>query len=160
GMTPRRSKPPRAALGTALLVGMAIAVAIAPIPPAWIERVYSTGLYPLLQPSLTFISNAAPFALLDALIVAVAAAFLWRGWQDARRDRGWRAARRIPVRLVVWGAAAYLAFLVLWGFNYRRVRIADRLPFDQAAITRDAAARLAATSLDRVNAGYAAAHAE
>ena len=57
----------------------ALAAALLPVPAAWVERFYARGWFPPVQRALTAASNAVPFALLDALILAavgVAAAAL------------------------------------------------------------------------------------
>ena len=146
-----------AALGLLLIAG---AAAVAPIPPAVVERVYSTGVYPVLQRAVTTFSNAAPFALIDLLMaflvlwLAVLAAASWRLFRPA--------AKRRPVRLlaglIVPCAAAYLAFLVLWGFNYRRLPLEEKLPFDAAAVSPEAARALADVTVARLNALHATAH--
>jgi hypothetical protein len=71
-----------------------------------------------------------------------------------------RAAVRVAVRTIVWSAAAYLSFLLLWGFNYRRVRLVDVLPFDSARVTPQGVAEAATIAVDRVNAFYGVARAE
>ena len=50
---------------------------------------------------------------------------------------------RILARTATWTAVLYLAFLVAWGLNYRRVRLSERVSFDAAAATPDAARQLA-----------------
>ena len=55
-------------------------------------------------------------------------------------------------------AAFYLAFLVLWGLNYRRVRLADKLQIDEASISPDAASAAAATTIEQLNALHRRAH--
>ena len=62
-------------------------------------------------------------------------------------------------RTVVWGAGFYLAFLLIWGLNYRRVRLADKLQFDAHAVSPDGAAALATTAVNELNALYDRAHA-
>ncbi|HZT76384.1 MAG TPA: DUF3810 family protein [Vicinamibacterales bacterium] len=142
----------------AWLATAALAAALAPFPPAWVDTVYSSGVYPCLQAPVTSTSNLAPFALFDALVLTVAAAWLAALAVDVRRAGVTRAALAAVVRTVTWGAAAYLAFLLLWGFNYRRVPLARRLDFDAGAVTPAAARRLAAVSVDRLNALASDAH--
>jgi len=142
----------------ALLVVAASLAAIAPLPPDVIERMYSTGVYAVMQPLVTSASNAAPFALLDVLLLVTVALWLLFGVRDAASVNWWRASARIAVRSLAWAAAAYLLFLGAWGLNYRRVRLMDRLPFDAAAVNSRAAVRLAALAVGRVNALYTTAH--
>jgi hypothetical protein len=144
----------------ALIVG-ALAAAVLPLPPALVERFYSAGLYAALQPRLTSLSNRSPFALLDVLIITIAVA--WLGWvaRDLKTvHRPVRVVLRAAARTIVWLAGAYLAFLLLWGFNYRRVRLVDALAFDPARVTGDAVAQAATIAVDRVNALYDSGHAE
>ena len=148
-----------AAVGLLLVAG---AAAVAPVPPAVVERVYSTGAYPVVQRFLTAFSNQAPFALIDLLMVlgVVWLAVLAAGVRRLFRPPGaTRRVERLFVGLVVPCAALYLAFLVLWGFNYRRLPLEARLPFDAAAVTPDAARALAGVAVSRLNALHGGAHA-
>ena len=146
-----------ATIGLLAAAGFAAGV---PIPPSTVERVYSTGVYPVVQGILTTFSNRAPFALIDVLLglgvvwlVALAVAL-----RRLFRPAAPRRVQRLAVGLLLPSAALYLAFLALWGFNYRRVPLEDKLPFDHAAITPDAARSLAVAAVSRINALYDAAH--
>ena len=61
------------------------------------------------------------------------------------------AAARAHDRLV---RGAYLIFLLLWGFNYRRLRLIEALPFDAARVTPKPSRQAATIAVDRVNALY------
>jgi uncharacterized protein DUF3810 len=143
----------------AVIVMLAGIAALIPMPARFVETWYAAGLYPSLQTLLTFASNAVPLALLDVLIVTIVAAFALLTVRDLRASRGRGWVWRGGLRAIAWGASLYIAFLLLWGFNYRRMPLQDRLAFDPAGVTPEAAARLAATVVDRVNALYAPAHA-
>ena len=59
----------------------------------------------------------------------------------------------VAARTVAYcAAAAYLAFLVLWGFNYRRIRLVELLPFEAARVTPESVTRAAGMAADRANA--------
>ena len=142
---------------------LAIAAALVPVPAVAIESVYSRRLFPLFQYVATGISNRVSFALFDVLLLLVVGWWLIQGIRDlfAARTSGWvRAALRILVRTGTVVSAAYLAFLLAWGFNYRRIPLKDKLEFDSAQLSRDAAMALAAESVVQVNALYEAAHRE
>jgi hypothetical protein len=62
--------------------------------------------------------------------------------------------------LAVGTAALYLAFLGLWGLNYRRAPVEARVGFDRAAVTPARVLALAEQATDALNAGYHDAHAE
>src|SRR5262245_21130250 len=150
----------KAAVGFTTLLAVTLAAALAPIPPAIVERVYSAGVYPLIQRLLTTGSNAVPMTLLDATGAMVVVAWLGLAARDFARDRPIRAAGRVARRGAAWAAVAYLAFLIVWGFYYRRVRLTARLPFEASAVTDAGAARLGAQAVARVNALHAGAHQE
>src|SRR5678815_4473353 len=99
----------------AVLVVLALAAALVPLPGAAVDRLYSARLYPALQPAVTSFSNLLPFALLDVLLISTAAVWLGLAVRDFRRADRWRAAGRAGARTITWAAAAYLAFLALWG---------------------------------------------
>ena len=153
----------KAPLGVALgLVMAAAAAAVVPVPRAAIERIYSTGVYPVLQHSITGLSNRAPFALLDVLLLSAIVAWLAATAIDVHRIFRLgpaRVASRLALRTVVPAAVLYLGFLVLWGFNYRRIPLQDKLVFDQGAVTPQAARALAFTAVSRVNALHERAYA-
>ena len=137
----------------------AAAVALVPLPRDVVERAYSARVYPLLQHGVTSLSNAVPFALFDVLLAAVAAAWTTLVIRDWRRTRMAAALGAAAIRSVTWAAVAYLAFVLLWGLNYRRSPLVDRLEFDRASVNGDAARRLATTAVAQLNALGAPAHA-
>jgi hypothetical protein len=156
-----QSRKPIAILGRIALVAGAAAAALLPLPPHAIERLYSAGSYAVAQPWVTRASNLVPFALLDVAIVAALAAWIVLAGADIVRRRSWaQAVGRVAGRTAVWTAALYLVFLAAWGLNYRRVPLAEKLDFDEARVSADAARDLGLIAVGRVNALHAAAHAE
>ncbi len=143
--------------GRATLVLAAVAVALVPLPHAFVERWYSTFLYVHMQHVVTRGSNLVPFVLFDALIIVTVAAWLAWSIADVRRGRGFLV--KLAVRTVTWTAILYLAFLFLWGLNYRRVPLTDKLQFDPGAISTTSAQALASSAVDRLNALHGPAHA-
>jgi hypothetical protein len=142
-----------------LAVGLALVAGLVPIDPTLVERWYSTTLYLSLQPHLTSLSSMVPVALLDVgvgLLVLILAWAFARDWQSAG---ALRALTGTLWRTAVTVAVVYLLFLVTWGLNYRRVPLEQKLDFDRARVTHDAALALATRAVEEVNAGYAAAHA-
>lgn len=149
------------AQAAALAGAAALVAAFVPLPRSGVERFYSDGVYRILQPALTGFSNRFPFALLDLLLVGVTAGWLFGAARDAARvpttGLG-RAAGRIAMRSVVLASALYVGFLAMWGLNYRRVALADRLGFDAAAVGPHGALILAGRAAERLDALYEEAH--
>jgi hypothetical protein len=153
-------RPPWRGFGRAALVLLAAAAAISPLPAPLVERAYSASLFPRLQRIITSASNLTPFALLDALIVVTLGAWLIAAGMDvARRRRGWAdVVARLMLRTIIWAACFYLVFLVVWGLNYRRVRLVDKLQFDARAVSQEAALAVADTTVGELNALHERAH--
>jgi hypothetical protein len=140
------------------IVIVAVAAALVPLPAGVVERWYSSSVYPLLQRAMTPLSNLVPFALFDALClwaIAATAVLVYR----RVRDCGWRRGAGSAAAVLVVGAAiTYLAFLTMWGLNYRRVPLLDKLVVDRARINRAAARDLGGESASALNRLYAASH--
>jgi hypothetical protein len=143
------------------LLALAAAAALIPTPPGLVERFYSLRAYAALQRPITSLSNRVPFALFDVLLVLVIGAWLALAVRDLAgkwRIGTLRAAARIAFRTIVWAAGLYVIFLLVWGLNYRRTPLIEKLPFDRRAVTPDAARSLALTTVEQLNALYDAAH--
>jgi hypothetical protein len=141
---------------------LALTCALAPSSPAFIERWYSTGLYPRVQHLVTPVSNLLPFALFDVLTIAAALATiaaLIAGIRRARQQRKWSPLLRTLANVGAAAAVVYLAFLVLWGLNYRRLPMAQRLVLERSAPGSEAVLALGQEAVARMNELYAAAHA-
>ncbi len=132
-----------------LVVAGAAAMAIWPLSPAGVDRWFGRGVYPVLQRTLTSVSNLAPFAVFDALLVLAVAVVLWSYVTVFRSPRGsrWRVARRRLWQGVVAAAIVYLTFLALWGLHYQRPPVTAVVDFRRDRITPDAVRALNATAL-------------
>jgi hypothetical protein len=182
---PRRRRWPLALLPAA--VGLQLTASAS---PGLVERLYSKRLYRIVGATLAATVGRVPFSVGEVVLglaVAGAAAWIVRG---LRRLVGARGRRREVVLSTLAGAwtasgALYLAFVILWGLNYRRPpyaalagldarpatiaeltavceklvaasnRARDGLPEDGAGVARLADGRSGA--LRRAPAGYAAA---
>ena len=143
-----------------ILVALATAALLLPLPPPLVERYYSSTLFPVIQSTVTATSNLAQVAWFDVLLVIVLVPLLALCGRDAA-TRKWRVALvRIGVRVVTVGAVAYLVFLATWGLNYRREPLRQKVAFDGKRITQDAALALARETVSHVNALYGRAHAD
>ena len=147
-----------------LTIGLAALFAFSRVPaPDTVERWFSLAWYPRVQRVLTPVSNLLPFALLDVLSLVAAGACLAtivHAVRTARRERRGAPIARAALRLVTAGAVTYLAFLGLWGFNYRRVPMEQRLALQGAAPASEQVVRLGRTAIDQLNALHASAHAQ
>src|SRR5207247_406995 len=75
-------------------------------------------------------SNSVSFAFLDVLFVMLVIGVAV--WMTRAVHRTWQTRRFSPLahtagHLLAAAAAVYILFLVVWGFNYRRVHMPSRL---------------------------------
>ena len=143
------------------IVLVAVACALMPLPAPLVERLYSTSIYPSVQRVLTPISNLLPFAVLDVLIVialVLTVVAIARAARTARRTRRLLPIGAVVGHLITAASVLYLAFLLLWGFNYQRVRMQDRVATRVVAPTRQAVMDLGLDSVRRLNDLYDEAH--
>lgn len=144
-----------------VLVLVAAVAALAPIPPAAVEAIFSTGIYPRIQPVVTGLSNAAPFAVFDLLLIAAATTVvvvLVRGIRAARASRKLLPLARSLATLASVAAVVYLAFLLLWGLNYRRIPMSERIELRPGRPSQDAVLELARRATGELNALHPRAH--
>ena len=145
-------------LARAALILAALAAALVPIPPRLVESQYSRGIYPALQSRITPLTNLSPIALLDLAVFAIVICFTV-AFARRLRARGLAAAVLSgAVNMITLTAFIVLWFFLLWGVNYRRVPLDEKIAYDKHRITREAAVRLGNYALHEVNGRYAAAH--
>lgn len=144
------------------LILIAAVLAVVPLPQAAVERLYARGMYPLVQPRLTALSNQIPFALFDGvvLVALIAVAVLWTwGFRGFRRNgQKARTLGRVAFGTATVAAILYLWFLAAWGLNYRREPLQNQLDFREDRITHEALRDLAIRNVQSLNALHAEAH--
>jgi hypothetical protein len=96
--------------------------------PDVVERLFSRGLYPRLGGAIGCVSALVPFSVAEVgLVAAVLAAIFWtarRLVDGVRRSAVASAALALLADVLLAAGATYVVFLVLWGFNYRRLPFA------------------------------------
>jgi len=149
-----------------VLIAAAIAAAVAPMSPQWVERAYSTSAYIALQRRLTALTNQVPISLLEIAALALLAAFAWHvvgRWRSSRlastRGRPGGFVSGVVVDTAATAAFIYVLFLALWGLNYRRASIATRFDHDPSRVTEDSVEKLGWHAASRLNALHRVAHA-
>lgn len=143
------------------VLAAAVTAGAAPVRADIVERWFSAGFYPVVQRQLTPLSNAVPFAVFDLLTIAAAAAtvaVLAHGARRAWRERRWRPAGAAVGRVLTGAALAYLTFLVVWGLNYRRIPIGERIVLADEAPGAEALRALAGRTVEQLNTLHAGAH--
>jgi len=143
------------------LIFVAFLVAVVPLPRNGVERVYSRGLYPIIQPRLTTLSNSTPFAWFDALVLLAVGTILvmWTVRLKRRTTGVGRAIAGLAIDTAAIAAVLYIWFLGAWGLNYQRQPLREQLDFREDRITREALRALADRTVSALNALHSDAHA-
>jgi hypothetical protein len=144
------------------VVILAVIAAYAPLSAEFVESWFSNGLYPVVQRGLTSAGNLLPIAVLDILLIAAAAGAgtaLWRGIRATWRGRRPGPLLRVLGHLTAASAVIYLGFLVLWGFNYRRMPMAVRLVVAPEPPSAEAVRDLGLRAAREMNRLHGEAHA-
>jgi hypothetical protein len=142
----------RSGIASLVLIAAALLAALVPMRADRVERLFSDGIYAVIQPRLTLLSNQVSIALFDVLIV-IATIVVLAGLALACirfKTHGWR----FIVRTATMAAGLYLVFLTVWGLNYRREPLRRTLPFRQERVTQEALVQLAQRTVGELNAIY------
>jgi hypothetical protein len=129
------------------------------MPASVVERWFSTGLYPVVQRLITSLTNLLPVAFLD-LVLAVPAILVAtvRVLRAAVSRRSVVPVAKAVVGAVVVGSGVYLVFLLLWGLNYRRTPMTERVQMSDAAVSTEAVLALGLEAVRQLNALHGEAH--
>jgi hypothetical protein len=125
GDTETKTRAPRQRWPLALLpVAVALELAASASPPL-VERLYAQRLYRVVSEMFAGSVGRVPFSLGEVLLwtgIGGAGAWTFRRLRRLGRARGRRRAVLVSTLADAWAAAGalYLAFVVLWGLNYRR----------------------------------------
>jgi hypothetical protein len=142
-----------------LVVVVAAATALTPLPRSAVERVYSRRIYPAIQPRLTAASNASRIAWFDVALFALFGAILMLITTRLRARNGWfQAGAALSMDALTIAAVLYLWFLMCWGLNYRREPLRSQLDFDSQRITPAALRDLALRAVTFLNRHHDEAH--
>ena len=146
GDTETKTRARRRRWPLALLPAAAALQLAASASPPLVERLYSETLYRVVATVFAATLGRVPFSVAEVLLwllVARAAAWTSRRLRQVVRERGRRRAVLLAGFADAWAAAGalYLAFVILWGCNYRRPPYAaltglDARPATIAELTR------------------------
>lgn len=106
------------------------------MPPAFVERWYSRGLFVGVRWLFTVLDSWWPFAAVYMLVAGLLAWLVWRVRFGKKEEIPWpkRMLNFGHSLLAIVGAIIFL-FQWLWGFNYGRVPLEQRLGFEPKPLT-------------------------
>jgi Protein of unknown function (DUF3810) len=143
------------------VIFVAALLALTPLPRHTVERMYSRGLYPIIQPRLTALSNSTPFAWFDAVLLLTAGSVIVLCIMRVRHRKTGiaRIIGGLLLDTMAIAAVLYLWFLGSWGLNYQRQPLREQLDFREDRITREGLRALASRTIEALNALHGGAHA-
>lgn len=141
-----------------LLVAFGIQT-LASLMPETIETYYSQNFYHYLVRWMASVNKFVQFSLGEFLIAGIVGWYvLWTVWYVGRALR--REASIVEVFKILFLQWAWLTsigfalFLLLWGLNYQRMPIAERLALDQRGDGREEITYVGRRIIDGINASY------
>jgi Protein of unknown function (DUF3810) len=97
--------------------------------PEVVERWYSNGLYPIVSKSLRMLFGNIPFSvgdLLYFLLIVFGMKWIWTN------RKSWKTHWKKNIHLLLSGVAVlYFAFHLLWGFNYYRQPLFEKMKIER-----------------------------
>jgi hypothetical protein len=144
-----------------LILVAGIGLYLLPPPASWVERHYSRGPYPEMQRVVTLISNKVPIAISDLLILLLLLGppFWWcMRLKAAGRGRRLRAMPALIFHTLAVAALALLVFQLIWGLNYSRLPLTEKLDYDSARVSDQAIDEAKKACVTQLNAASGAVH--
>ncbi|HEY6329477.1 MAG TPA: DUF3810 domain-containing protein [Blastocatellia bacterium] len=161
-MNNRQKKAVRGLIIEVAIIVVGFGVYLLPPSSAWVELHYSRGIYPKIQRTITPLTNIVPFAVADVLIISlVVGLVIWwvRRFRRARQGRRLKAIGAMVFHTLVLAAVAVFVFQVIWGLNYSRVPLIEKLDYDKGRITDQAVGEIANECVAQLNLASAQVHA-
>ncbi|MDQ3013160.1 MAG: DUF3810 domain-containing protein, partial [Acidobacteriota bacterium] len=132
---------------------------LASLMPETVETYYSQNFYHYLVRWMASVNKFTQFSLGEILIAGIVGWYvLWTFWYVSRALR--REASLIEVFKILflqWAwlvAIGFALFLLLWGLNYQRMPIAERLDLEQRGDGREEIISVGRRIVDGANANY------
>jgi Protein of unknown function (DUF3810) len=136
-------------------VMLAIGIKIFSFFPSLVERFYAAGFYPVISRFLRILLGWIPFSVGDILyaialvyLVLSLVRFVSRAFQQSLHRGYLMLLLTKTFTIVLW---IYLCFNVLWGLNYDRLPIADRMNLEAGSYSKDELKALMGVIVSKLN---------
>lgn len=134
---------------------LAIIIYITGLNSNFVERLYSGGIYKYLSIGQRSISRLFPFSIGDILYVLFICFILYRIFKYLRRFKDRRSTKAAvvaaPIGIINFALILYIAFKLLWGLNYSRHSIAEKLAIGNEKYSPAQLVSLAQFLIQRIN---------
>ena len=123
---------------TGIFLGLGSIAAHRMMPEHLIEQFYGQRIFPLISWTIDHTISRFPFAAFYLLLILALLTlyFLIKSLVKTFRSKPWRAGRLLMSIAGILGYVVF-GFYLLWGFNYDRVQLHDRLSWEAISIEKD-----------------------
>jgi len=139
----------------AISAGIAMLIYLCGLSSSLSETLYSDGLYQLTSVVQRFISGIFPFALGDFLYVLLICYCLWsviNGFRKLLKKQQKKPVKTLVLlQLLNFTLIIYISFKLLWGLNYSRPSITERLAISDEKYNTKELVSLGSFLIDKVN---------
>ena len=114
-----------------VLAGLAVAIKIFSFFPELVERIYSTGIFPVIAQTLRTLTGWIPFSIGDILYTLAGLYMLRKIYIFSRLAVNKQFTRKIWIGIIQKAVFVFLVIYVLfnslWGLNYNRIPMAKQV---------------------------------
>lgn len=137
--------------------------ALASRNPQLVERYYSRGIFPPVIHGLSLFNGLVGISIAELLIYVLAAALagtlIYQVRQIYLGRRRFAAVLRVDLLTLLWvPGSAMLIFLLIWGLNYQREPLAEKLGFSGRTANDEQLKMISETIVNGVNSNYEESH--
>jgi hypothetical protein len=131
--------------------------------PQLVERYYSRGLFPPIIQALCLINGLVGFSIAElmiyVLIAALCTTLIYQALEIYLRRKRLAGLVRTDLLALVWmSGSAMLLFLLVWGLNYQREPLGDKLGFTGRNASDQQLRMISETIVNEVNSNYGESH--
>lgn len=140
---------------TILLLAFAVVIHLLSRNTEWVENVYSLGFYPAVSCFMRLLFGWVPFSLGDLFYgyfvvwVIYRLFFIRRSWRKYKANGN--ACTILGGKLLRFLSVVYILFNALWGLNYNRVPLSDKIELTESAYSVEDLVTLNEVLLQKVN---------
>ncbi|HYK46736.1 MAG TPA: DUF3810 domain-containing protein [Parafilimonas sp.] len=147
----RKHREKRWWLAPVVLLAIIILLHLFALQGGWVEKVYSTVLYPVISSILRIMTGWIPLSLGDIIYALAMIWLIFEIIQFFRHGPSWKRFFMRMRNLLVTCLWIYLVFLVFWGLNYYRYGISYQLHLAPAEYNADDLKKLTSALVVKLN---------
>jgi len=109
--------------------------------PQWVEKYYSTGIYPYIAQILSMVTGWIPVSVAEWILLlgipGIAVFMAVQAYRMFTRPHPFARLARTICALLMAASLGYSAFYLLWGWNYHRVPLEETLGLQDVSMSTE-----------------------